>query len=160
MLFQRWTICKSVADCGHDVATSSFRFGLPSQTSAITATKPTTGWTASPKGLEDARPYVMVAGARNFTEITESEWRKGAGNYFTCKNCRGHDGLVGGVNCLMVNAAEMKAWINRINAITVCQPIMTMKREMRSYSKLSSSRIELCRHKYLFCDGRLLSGVH
>jgi len=26
-----------------------------------------------------------------------------------CKNCRGRDGLVGGVNCLTVNAAGMKA---------------------------------------------------
>lgn len=77
MLVQRWTICKSVADRGHDVATSSSRFGLPSQTFAITATKPTTGSTASSKGLEDVRPYVMVASARNFTEIIESEWRKG-----------------------------------------------------------------------------------
>lgn len=29
-LVQRWTICKSVAGRGHDVATSSSRFGLPS----------------------------------------------------------------------------------------------------------------------------------
>lgn len=50
MLVQRWTICKSVAGRGHDVATSPSSFGLPSQTFATAAT---TSLTTSPKSLED-----------------------------------------------------------------------------------------------------------